>query len=671
MHLAAPVTRWLLAIAAAVVLVACSFGQESTGPAEQTSEQLRPASTSQGPTGPTSAATGTARAVSVRPCPGLPGVRCGAVRVPLYRHADADPSEDLTVRFRVYRRTDPSMPAREPVVAFEGGPGYGSIGSATTFAKMLGPLRRRHDLIVMDQRGTGASGAIDCPALQRGRGNYVAAVAACARRLGPAANAYGSASAADDLAAILRGLGVGRVDLYGDSYGTYLAQVFAVHHPELVRAVILDGAFNQSFDPFARDASAALRRAWKAVCERSAPCPGILRSIGAFARRLDAHPIVGIPPGRTRPVRLTARGLAQLAYDATYVFSIYRDLPAAMEAARAGDSGPILRLASEDLGSTGNGNYPRAYSAGLYMAVSCHDYPTIWSRAGSTHARRAQLRAAIGDVAPNAFAPFTKQAWLASLYEHQLVYGCLAWPAPSIADPPFPVGVERPDVPVLVLNGELDITTPFADARRAAAAFPNTTLVEIRNELHVSALYDFQGCAQRIARRFLRRLDAGDTTCADRIPPIATVKRFPTRLALAPEGAVAGARDGSTVDGRRAAWVATQTVADAFTRWYNVTYAGGPGLRGGAFGVAGPYLGRAPLTLTFREARFVDDVAVSGTAVWDRQAGAVRAHLVLAGAATGRIFLAFPTRRVAPVRITGVLDGRRVDLEVRGPPWAS
>ncbi len=50
----------------------------------------------------------------------------------------------------------------------EGGPGYGSIGSAASYRMLFGPLLRTRDLILMDQRGTGGSEAIDCPALQQG-----------------------------------------------------------------------------------------------------------------------------------------------------------------------------------------------------------------------------------------------------------------------------------------------------------------------------------------------------------------------------------------------------------------------------------------------------------------------------------------------------------------------
>ena len=39
------------------------------------------------------------------------------------------------------------------------------------------------------------------------------------------------------------------------------------------------------------------------------------------------------------------------------------------------------------------GGSPRDYSAGDYMAVSCHDYPTIWDPAADLATRRAQLDA--------------------------------------------------------------------------------------------------------------------------------------------------------------------------------------------------------------------------------------------------------------------------------------
>jgi pimeloyl-ACP methyl ester carboxylesterase len=581
----------------------------------------------------------------------------------------------MTVRFRVYEHTDTSAPGLEPLVGFEGGPGYPSIGSAYAYRFLLGKLHRRHDLIVMDNRGTGSSGAIACPALQRGLGNYVDAVAACARKLGPVANAYGTAAVADDLHAILRGLGVTTVDVYGDSYGSYAAEVFTIRYPGQVRAAIFDGTYDNGFSPFETEASATLRTSWVRLCRRAGACPDILGAIGRFDRRLAVHPLRGQgrdADGNVVHVDLTARAFAQLVADATYSDTVFRDLPAAMRSLRGGDAAPMLRLAAEDASSNAAGGSPSGYSAGDYMAVSCHDYPTAWDPSADLATRRAQLAAATAALPRDVFAPFPFKVWLGSLYESELVRGCLKWPAPTVPDPPFPRG-SRPNVPVLVLGGEFDQATPPADAKAVARAFPDSTFVEVRNAGHVTATWDYQGCASGIARHFLRMLSAGDTSCASRMPDVNVVPVFPTVLAQAPVTAAVGPGDHSTPTDRRAAWVASQTIGDALVRWYNLMYGtSGVGLRGGSFSVHGPYLSRTPLSLVFRGTRFVQDLMVSGTAVWDRTTYGVAAWLRVRGPGglSGTLRIAFPTDRAHPVAtVRGTLSGRQID--VRPPvPWS-
>ncbi len=237
---------------------------------------------------------------------------CGSIRVPLYWNLPDGGGRRLQVRFRIYLHTDAHAKAAEPVVAFEGGPGYGSIGSAGSYLSLLGPLRATHDLIVMDQRGTGSSDAIHCPALQQGTGNFVDAVAACARKLGPAANAYGSAAVAQDLHAILSGLGISKVDVYGDSYGTYAAQAFTLHHPEDVRAVVLDGAYDNSFDPFERPAAAAMRAMWKSECAQAQLCGGILERLAKQTDAFAHHPLVGVGADRRRRAGTRSRDGSRL-----------------------------------------------------------------------------------------------------------------------------------------------------------------------------------------------------------------------------------------------------------------------------------------------------------------------------------------------------------------------
>ena len=114
-------------------------------------------------------------------------------------------------------------------------------------------------------------------------------------------------------------------------------------------------------------------------------------------------------------------------------------------------------------------------------------------------------------------------------------------------------------MPVLVLNGEFDQSTPTADAQHVATAFPNATLVEVPNTAHVSALYDFQHCASHIVRRFLSTLATGSTACVAAMPPV-NLTAFPRTLAAAPEA------DGGRVGPRRAGPAGSRRRRSA-TRW--------------------------------------------------------------------------------------------------------
>ena len=244
--------------------------------------------------------------------------------------------------------------------------------------------------------------------------------------------------------------------------------------------------------------------------------------------------------------------------------------------------------------------------------------------------------------------------------------GCLDWPRPRLGPPPFPGGGARPPMPVLVLNGEFDQSTPTADARHVATAFPNATLLEVPNTAHVSALYDFQHCASHIVRRFLSTLATGSTACVAAMPPV-NVAAFPRTLAAAPEAD--GGRVGSQA--RRAGWVATQTIGDALARWYNLMFTTrGHGLRGGGYTITGGYLSHSPLSIRFDRTRLTSDMAVSGRAVWDRRSRRVHARLRLSGAATGVLIISFPTDAAnAMATISGRVGNRTVHLRTAAP-WA-
>lgn len=52
----------------------------------------------------------------------------------------------------------------------DGGPGYGSTAApfVRSLNAALAPLLRRREVVYVDARGTGRSGALNCPALQKG-----------------------------------------------------------------------------------------------------------------------------------------------------------------------------------------------------------------------------------------------------------------------------------------------------------------------------------------------------------------------------------------------------------------------------------------------------------------------------------------------------------------------
>jgi len=91
-------------------------------------------------------------------------------------------------------------------VASEGGPGYPSGESRDGYRALFAPLLAHRDLLLMDNRGTGRSDAIDCEPLQSAKVMTLANVTACGRMLGEKSDLYGSGLAADDLDAILGAL---------------------------------------------------------------------------------------------------------------------------------------------------------------------------------------------------------------------------------------------------------------------------------------------------------------------------------------------------------------------------------------------------------------------------------------------------------------------------------
>ena len=342
--------------------------------------------------------------------------QCGHVRVP------ADPQRPelgtQKVGFELYTRRADGRAALGTLVAHEGGPGYPTTGSRDYYLDLYAPLMRRHDVLLVDERGTGTSGVIRCKPLQHGTLPYEEAVAACGRQLGERADTYGTAYAADDLALVLDALGRDQIDLYGDSYGTFFAQTFALRHPDRVRTLVLDASYPVSDqDPWYRDMNRAIRDALARVCDRDQTCADFggdpVARLRAVAQATHDHPFTGPThdaEGTAREATVDGVSLSLVTANATYGTSIYRELDAAVRAFDAGDEAPLLRLVAENVSDDPDNGNAIYYTAGEYAAVICNDYPQLWDVSlPPGQQREAQYRTALRSLRqdePMVFDPF-------------------------------------------------------------------------------------------------------------------------------------------------------------------------------------------------------------------------------------------------------------------------
>jgi pimeloyl-ACP methyl ester carboxylesterase len=604
-----------------------------------------------------------ASAPGTHPCTFNDTLVCGRITVPLDRR---QPSHGrLPIHYLVVPRSDTSKPLLGTIVAVEGGPGYATTASRAYYRELFGPLLDRRRLLLVDQRGTGRSGAINCPWLQSYKGNRIKAVGACGRKLGAAADDYGSAPAAHDLAAVLDRLHVKKVDLYGDSYGTFFSQTFAARYPERVRSMTLDASyFVGGVNPWYPDTNRALRQAFTLACNRSPSCaerPGTaLQRMRALADLVRKHPIHGVAPnsyGVEGRVNINLNKLIWLVTGAGYSNTVYREFDAAARAALRPHPylKPLLRLMRETLYVGGAGPY-RAYSEGMFLAVSCLDYPQPFDMRASVDKRQQQYQHSVDRLRknhPHVFAPFTVREWTQSGYGY--FKDCIRWPKPTSWVHPVKPNQVYPDTPVLVLNGDLDSVTSSDGARVTAAHWPNSTFVRVANQVHVSALADYNQCASNIVRRFVRDRSPGDTSCAQQYHE----NRLVDRYARTADGT--GLPAGSLRDAK----LANATLADVLARWHEMYGRTGVGLQGGHWRLeGGGYNKPHPVTTyTLHHVRLVKDVAVSGTMRWKRHSGVITADIRVSGAGTdpGRLRLTWnDNAQHAVATVRGTLAGQPV-----------
>ena len=175
---------------------------------------------------------------------------------------------------------------------------------------------------------------------------------------------------------------------------------------------------------------------------------------------------------------------------------------------------------------------PTLFSAGLAAAVSCGDPPQIFDMSLPAPQRLAARDLAIEQrkaEAPETYAPFTIDEYRRMPLDYAFIDQCVQWPPRDAYSPARPLVPDAPypEVPVLVVSGDLDNMTPVADGAAAAARFPRAHHVVITNGFHVNALpHSRSECGAHLVRRFLANLSTGDDSCAAEVPPVRLVPRF-------------------------------------------------------------------------------------------------------------------------------------------------
>jgi pimeloyl-ACP methyl ester carboxylesterase len=417
------------------------------------------------------------------PCPGIAGFTCATLSVPLDHAGQAH----RTLRLNVGAAA--SGPTPKGVLLFlTGGPGQPGVPFIPRIESRLGAVLDGYRLVMLDQRGTG-SGALLCPALQAAAGSSDLAivppgmVAACARRLGPDRRYFTTSETVADIDELRQALGVDRLTVDGVSYGTFVAERYALSYPRRVARLVLDSVVpQQGVDPLDLAALQASARVLRSVCRRQRCGWDPASDLAAVVRtRHDGPQVVNA---------IVAESI---------VLPSFPGILTAIHAAAAGRPAGLTRFLKAV--AVGEAAPASLLSQGLHESTVCLELGPPWDPRSPAAARAAAV-ARTSRLPPRAFYPFDR----ATATGNGLVRGCLEWP--STEPPALPAGNPLgplPRVPILLLSGRRDLSTPPAWAREEAAHAPGGQLVAVAGAGHSVQLRARNPAVRRMLSRFLDR----------------------------------------------------------------------------------------------------------------------------------------------------------------------
>ncbi len=422
-------------------------------------------------------------------------LRCGSYTVPENRSIQG--GRTLTLRVVVIPAHSKS-PDAEPVFYFEGGPGEAATESAPYL--LDASVREKHDVVLIDQRGTGEGNRLDCP--RPGGSKDIQAylqplyvIRGCAAALAKHADLtqYTTPTAMQDIDEIRQALGYDRILVYGGSYGSQAAMIYTRMFGKHVRAGIIAAIVPlASRIPlyFARDSQHALdgllaECAAQAACKAAYPDPkSDLEAARLMLRQHPARTTIKNPiTGSPAEILVTERAFIDSIHAKQYSLEETREIPFVLRRAREGDFTQLMenfvRLRYQQA---------EAIRFGMFMAVTC-----------SEDIARISPREARQEAQGSYFGPGMVLDLMAS---------CDEWPRAQLPQDyfmPF-----KSSVPMLMFSGDLDPSTPPVWGEEAQRSFPDSVHV-VLHEAHSGG----GECADSIERQFLGKLSLKglDTRC--------------------------------------------------------------------------------------------------------------------------------------------------------------
>jgi len=468
------------------------------------------------------------------PCPKLPGAdelakaSCGYLVVPENRSRPSG----RTIRLMVakYPARSPEKQA-DPIVYLAGGPG--DIAPLDVNGLIAAGFLRDRDILVMSQRGTMFSEpALTCAAIDNFNREllglrfysetteraHVAATRVCHQELaatGADLSAYNSTESAADFADLRRVLGFAAWNVYGNSYGSYLAQTLMRDHPEGIRSVVLDSVLPTTYTipgnwQITRAGFDNLFQACATETACNAAHPHLETTFTGLVNRLEAEPLtttVSDPAtGKDLKVLLDGGALVDWLRNQNYAVPLLRAAPDRIDALAAGRPDAIEAIAKDRASrAPPPGPDVPALGYGLSYGITCReDYP---------FATPEDLVAAGRLAFPDYPASIQREGVGGWAYINQ---DCReVWQVPAA-----PVTMRQPvtsSIPTLLISGSFDTLTSLAGAKAAAARLANATIISIPGIGH--SVSPASPCAQTVVVSFFVDPGAPNTSCVGALRP--------------------------------------------------------------------------------------------------------------------------------------------------------